>query len=53
MSIDIKIPRGQPRMRWVDGVSKDLEILKVTNWQTVYIKSRIERLKNSDSGGQT
>jgi hypothetical protein len=28
-----KTPVGRPKNRWIDGILKDMEVLKVKNWK--------------------
>jgi hypothetical protein len=28
-----KRPAGRPKNRWIDGILKDMEVLKVKNWE--------------------
>jgi hypothetical protein len=28
-----KRPAGRPKNRWIDGILKDMEVLKVKNWK--------------------
>jgi hypothetical protein len=39
-----KRPAGRPKNRWIDGMLKDMEVLKVKNWKEL-IGNRKERNK--------
>jgi hypothetical protein len=42
-----KRPAGRPKNRWIDGILKDMEVLKVENWKEL-IRNRKERNKLVD-----
>jgi hypothetical protein len=33
-------PAGRPKNRWIDGILKDIEVLKVKNWKELIRKRK-------------